>query len=156
MPIIDEDRLARNIARAQAYFDRHGKAFRPHIKTHKIVALARRQIAAGAVGINCQKIAEAEVFADGGIGDILITYNIMGPEKLGRLRALHERVQTLTMTADNAAVVQGLAASFDAARPLRVLVDATPAPGDAASSPRPMRWPLPRRSMPRRGWPSWG
>lgn len=123
MPIIDEDRLALNIARSQAYFDRHGKAFRPHIKTHKIVALALQQIAAGAIGINCQKIAEAEAFADGGIQDILITYDILGPAKLGRLRALNDRVETLTVTADNAVVVAGLAAHFDASRRLRVLVE---------------------------------
>jgi hypothetical protein len=41
MPVIDEDRLAANIRRAQTYFDEHGKAFRPHIKTHKIVAVPR-------------------------------------------------------------------------------------------------------------------
>lgn len=123
MPVIDEDRLARNIQRAQAYFDSHGKAFRPHIKTHKLVAVARQQIAAGAVGINCQKISEAEAFADGGIQDILITYNILGPTKLERLRALNDRLETLTVTADNALVVEGLAARFDALRPLRVLIE---------------------------------
>lgn len=123
MPVIDEARLARNIDRAQAYFDGHGKAFRPHIKTHKLVAVARQQIAAGAAGINCQKISEAEAFADGGIEDILITYNILGPAKLARLRALNDRVAALTVTADNATVVDGLAAAFDAARPLRVLVE---------------------------------
>src|SRR5690554_3874327 len=87
-PIIDENIMARNIARVQTYMDEHGLAFRPHIKTHKIVAVAKAQLAAGAVGINCQKVTEAEIFADAGIGDILITYNIMGPEKIGRLAAL--------------------------------------------------------------------
>ena len=48
MPVIDEDRLAGNIARAQAYLDTHGLAFRPHIKTHKIPAVARAQLDAGA------------------------------------------------------------------------------------------------------------
>ena len=81
MPVIDEDRLAKNIARAQGYLDGHGKAFRPHIKTHKIPAVARAQLAAGAVGINCQKVTEAEAFADAGFEDILITYNILGPAK---------------------------------------------------------------------------
>ena len=63
-PVIDEGRLAANIARVQAYMDAHSLNFRPHIKTHKIPALATAQLAAGAKGINCQKITEAEVFAD--------------------------------------------------------------------------------------------
>lgn len=123
MPVIDEDRLAANIYRAQAYFEEHGKAFRPHIKTHKIIAVAEAQRAAGAVGINCQKVSEAEIFADAGFEDILITYNILGPAKLGRLRGLHERVPRLSVVADSDVTVEGLAAAFNAARPLTVLVE---------------------------------
>lgn len=123
MPVIDEDRLAANIERAQRYVESHGKAFRPHIKTHKIAAVARQQIEAGAVGINCQKISEAEIFADAGFEDILITYNILGTPKLKRLRALQERVARLSVVADSAAVVEGLAATFEAGRPLSVLVE---------------------------------
>jgi D-serine deaminase-like pyridoxal phosphate-dependent protein len=123
MPVIDEDRLAANIARAQAYIDQHGKAFRPHIKTHKIVAVAKAQQEAGAVGINCQKISEATVFADAGFTDILITYNILCTAKLARLRALHEHVPHLSVVADSAVTVDGLAGAFDAARPLTVLVE---------------------------------
>lgn len=123
MPVIDEDRLAANIARAQAYFDRHGKAFRPHIKTHKIAAVARQQARAGAAGINCQKVTEAEVFAEAGFGDILITYNILGAAKLARLKALNGRVAKLAVTADSEATVNGLAAAFEAERPLSVLIE---------------------------------
>ena len=123
MPVIDEVILAQNIARAQTYLDSCGKNFRPHIKTHKIPALAQQQIVAGAKGINCQKITEAEAFADAGIDDILITYDILGAAKLARLKALNDRVPTLTVVADSKAVVDGLAATFDAARPLRVLVE---------------------------------
>lgn len=123
MPVIDEDRLAANIARAQAYLDKHGLAFRPHIKTHKIPAVARAQIDAGAVGINCQKVTEAEAFADTGFEDILITYNILGPAKLARLAALNARVPRLVVIADSAATVAGYAAAFRPERPLRVLVE---------------------------------
>ncbi|WP_134681125.1 alanine racemase [Paracoccus ravus] len=123
MPLIDEDRLARNIARAQEYFDGCGKDFRPHVKTHKIPALALEQLAAGAIGINCQKISEAEVFADAGIDEILITYNILGAARVARLRALHDRIGGLRVTADSATTVDGLASGFDAARPLSVLVE---------------------------------
>jgi D-serine deaminase-like pyridoxal phosphate-dependent protein len=123
MPVIDEDRLAANIARAQAYFESQGKAFRPHVKTHKITAIARQQIAAGAIGLNCQKITEAEVFADEGFDNILITYNILGAVKLARLKALNARVERLSVVADSEATVSGLAAIFDAGRPLTVLVE---------------------------------
>ncbi|HXV30550.1 MAG TPA: D-TA family PLP-dependent enzyme [Sinorhizobium sp.] len=123
MPVIDEERLAANIARVQAYCDAHGKAFRPHIKTHKILAVARQQIAAGAIGINCQKVTEAEVFADAGFDDILITYNILGAAKLSRLKALNARVAKLSVVADSAAAVKGLAETFDAEKPLEVLVE---------------------------------
>jgi D-serine deaminase-like pyridoxal phosphate-dependent protein len=123
MPVIDEDRLAANIERVQAYCDSHGKAFRPHIKTHKITAIARQQIAAGAVGLNCQKVTEAEVFADAGFDDILITYNILGAAKLARLKALNDRVSKLAVVADSEATAAGLAAAFHADRPLKVLVE---------------------------------
>ena len=122
VPLIDEDIVAGNIARVQAYMDKIGVSFRPHIKTHKIPDLARAQLAAGAKGINAQKISEAEVFADAGFDDILITYNIIGTEKLERLEALNSRV-TLTVVADSDYTVDGLARTFNADEPLRVLVE---------------------------------
>jgi D-serine deaminase-like pyridoxal phosphate-dependent protein len=123
MPVIDEDRMARNIARAQTYMNSIGRAFRPHIKTHKLASVAQMQIDHGAVGINCQKVTEAEAFADAGFADILITYNILGATKLARLRALNDRLQVLRVVADSETTVTGLAAAFSAARPLRVLVE---------------------------------
>lgn len=123
MPIIDEAILERNIVRAQKYLDECGKSFRPHIKTHKIPALAAQQIAAGANGINCQKITEAEVFADAGIDDILLTYHIIGSAKLARLKLLNDRIARLTVVADSKMVIDGLAATFDASHPLRVMVE---------------------------------
>ena len=63
VPVVDLDRVEANLARMQAYCDRHGLALRPHIKTHKLPPFARRQIELGAVGITCQKITEALVMA---------------------------------------------------------------------------------------------
>src|SRR5687767_15341410 len=83
--VVDLDRLETNITRLQSYLDQHGIRNRPHIKTHKIPAIAHMQIAAGAVGIACQKIGEAEVMAAAGITDILIPFNIIGEAKLTRL-----------------------------------------------------------------------
>ncbi len=121
--IIDLDRVEANIARAQACADKFGLKMRPHIKTHKLPVFALKQLAAGAVGITCQKIGEAEVMADAGISDIFLPYNIIGPAKLARLLALHRRV-VLSVTTDNATVLAGLAATFtDPARPLTVLVE---------------------------------
>jgi len=122
-PIIDEDRLAANIARCQAYMDEHGLNFRPHIKTHKIPALAAEQVAAGAKGINCQKISEAEVFAAAGFQDILITFNILGTQKLERLAALNDRISDLKVVADSSVTVDGLSEYFALRRPLAVLVE---------------------------------
>jgi D-serine deaminase-like pyridoxal phosphate-dependent protein len=104
---VDLDLVERNIAALQGYCDEHGLAFRPHIKTHKLPELARMQADAGAVGITCQKLGEAEVMADAGFDDILVTYPLVGPHKAGRLAALARRV-TMSVVGDSAAVADGL------------------------------------------------
>lgn len=123
MPVIDEDRLAANIGRVQAYMDQHGRRFRPHIKTHKNASIAWQQLEAGAVGINCQKLSEAEIFANAGFEDILLTYNVLGAAKLQRLKLLNARIPKLSVTVDNVTALSGLAATFQPARPLNVLVE---------------------------------
>jgi D-serine deaminase-like pyridoxal phosphate-dependent protein len=121
--VVDADRLDRNLRRWQEHCDGVGLANRPHIKTHKSVEVARRQLELGAKGITCQKLGEAEVMADGGCTDILVSYNILGESKLARLRALLDRVD-LTVCADDEVLLPGLsAAAAGAPRPLRVLVD---------------------------------
>jgi D-serine deaminase-like pyridoxal phosphate-dependent protein len=121
--VIDMDRVERNIARIQAACDAAGLANRPHIKTHKSPHLARLQIEAGARGITCQKLGEAEIMAEAGIGDILISYNLIGEEKMARLGALQARA-SVTVACDNAVVVQGLPqAAARAGRPLAVVVE---------------------------------
>ncbi|MCP6524980.1 alanine racemase, partial [Klebsiella pneumoniae] len=81
-----------NIEKAQVHADAAGVKLRPHIKTHKLPFFARMQVKAGAVGITCQKLGEAEVMADAGLTDIFLPYNILGLEKLDRLHALHRRI----------------------------------------------------------------
>src|SRR3977135_4695123 len=98
--VIDMDRVERNIARIQAACDAAGVANRPHIKTHKSPILAKMQAAAGARGITCQKLGEAEIMADAGIDDILISYNLLGDEKMTRLGALQAKAN-ITVAADN-------------------------------------------------------
>ena len=121
--VIDLDVVDQNIAKLQSLCDAAGLANRPHIKTHKSPVLARRQIDAGAVGITCQKLGEAEVMAEAGIEDILIATNIIGAARSGRLAALQRRLP-LKICADNPV---SLAAYSDAGRaaerPVRVLVE---------------------------------
>lgn len=123
MPVIDEARLAANIARAQDYLTGHGLTFRPHIKTHKLASVARQQTDAGAIGINCQKVTEARAFAEAGFDDILITYNILGAARLAELRALNDRIARLTVCADSAETIDGYAAAFSEEAPLAVMVE---------------------------------
>ncbi len=121
--VIDLDVVEANIARLQAVCDEKGVANRPHIKTHKSPELARLQIEAGARGITCQKLGEAEIMADGGIDDILISYNILGEQKLGRLGALQRRVRMI-VAADNPVTISGLpSAAAIAGRDLEVVVE---------------------------------
>ena len=123
VPVVDIDRLEANIARLQAYLDQYGIANRPHIKTHKIPEIARMQMQAGAIGITCQKVSEAEVMADAGFTDIFIPYNVLGESKLNRLMALAKRA-TVSVTADSAVVIRGLAsAAQHAGLTLTVLIE---------------------------------
>lgn len=121
--VVNEERALRNISKFQGHCDGQGLKLRPHIKTHKSIRFAKAQVEAGAVGINCQKIGEAEVMAGGGLDDILITFNILGASKRARLRSLADRV-TLRVVADNSVVVSGLSDAFAGPpNPLRVLVE---------------------------------
>ncbi len=123
VPVVDLELLSANISRLQGYLDQHGIANRPHIKTHKIPAIAQMQIDAGAIGITCQKVSEAEVMAQAGFSDIFLPYNILGESKLARLMALAAQV-TLSVTADSAFVARGLSeAAKRAGLRLTVLIE---------------------------------
>ena len=113
--VVDLDGLEDNLDRYQHYFDEHEIGLRPHIKTHKCVAIAHMQMRRGAVGITCQKLGEAEVMVAGGVDqDILIPYNIIGKQKLDRLVALARRTR-LTVAADSEHTVRGLSEAVAAA-----------------------------------------
>jgi D-serine deaminase-like pyridoxal phosphate-dependent protein len=121
--VIDMERVERNIARIQKACEAAGVANRPHIKTHKSPLLAKMQIAGGASGITCQKLGEAEVMAEAGIDDILISYNLIGDEKMARLGAL-QRKANMTVAADNSTVIAGLPkAAETSGRQLPVVVE---------------------------------
>jgi len=122
--IVDEAIVRNNINAMQKHCEAAGLKFRPHIKTHKSVRFAKLQLEAGATGINCQKIGEAQVMVDAGCDDVLITFNIIGSSKLERLKHLQQRTRKLTVTADSLFVIEGLATAFrNAERPLGVLIE---------------------------------
>jgi len=121
--VIDLDIVERNILHVQDICDSAGVANRPHIKTHKSPVLANLQLAAGARGITCQKVGEAEVMADAGITDIIIATNVLGAARSGRLAALQRRVD-VKVCADNAVSVSAYAeAATKAKRMMEVLIE---------------------------------
>src|ERR1700685_3100421 len=121
--VIDMDKVERNIARIQAACEAAGVANRPHIKTHKSPMLAKMQVAAGPRATTCQKLGEAEIRAEAGIEDILISYNLLGDEKMARLGALQTKAN-MTVAADNPVVIAGLPqAAAISGRPLSVVVE---------------------------------
>lgn len=123
VPVIDIGIADRNLKRWQERCGKAGLANRPHIKTHKIAGLARYQMDLGATGVTVQKLGEAEVMADAGIRDMVMTFNVVGRHKLERLADLAKRTD-IAVVADNETVVEGLGwAGQRAGRPIRVLVE---------------------------------
>jgi D-serine deaminase-like pyridoxal phosphate-dependent protein len=112
--VIDLDALERNIRRLAEFARQHHLRLRPHAKTHKSVAIARLQVDAGAVGVCVQKLDEAQALADGGVGDIFISNEIVDPHKLARLAQLAQRVR-LAVAVDSPLGVQRLAEALRAA-----------------------------------------
>jgi D-serine deaminase-like pyridoxal phosphate-dependent protein len=104
---IDMEVVERNIARMQGYCDTHGLDFRPHIKTHKLPLLAHMQVRAGAVGIACQKLGEAEVMAAAGLSDVLVTFPLVGAAKAERLATLAHGTR-IAVVGDSATIARGL------------------------------------------------
>jgi D-serine deaminase-like pyridoxal phosphate-dependent protein len=129
--VLDLARVGANIDRLQAEMDRRGIALRPHAKTHKSVAVARMQLAAGARGITVGTLGEAEVFVGAGIADVFVAYPIWadGP-KAARLRALHEAAPAFRVGVDSVEGAESLAAAVaGSSRPLPVLIEIDPGNG---------------------------
>jgi D-serine deaminase-like pyridoxal phosphate-dependent protein len=121
--LVDLDVMEVNIRRWQVAASAAGVAFRPHIKTHKMPAIAERQLAAGAVGLAVAKVAEAEVFAAAGCRDLVVAYPVVGFSKWTRLAAL-ARTCTITVNVESEVGARGLSDAAVAARSrIRVHVD---------------------------------
>ncbi len=121
--VIDLAALERNIASMAGMAENAGVALRPHAKTHKSVEIARRQIAAGAVGVCCAKLGEAEALSAGGLSNILITSPVVGRPGVERLAALATRSHGLMAAADHPDAVAAIASTGAA---LTLLVDIDP------------------------------
>jgi D-serine deaminase-like pyridoxal phosphate-dependent protein len=109
VPLVDLDRLERNLDRVAAYAGQHGLSLRPHTKTHKSPRIASEQLRRGAVGVTCATVREAEVMSEV-TSDVLVAYPPVGAPKLRRLMALPRQVK-LTVALDSAIAVEQLAAA---------------------------------------------
>jgi D-serine deaminase-like pyridoxal phosphate-dependent protein len=133
--LLDFDALRHNIDTMATFFASRRCRLRPHFKSHKCTHIARMQMEAGAVGMTCAKLGEAEVLADAGIQDILIANEIIGPLKIGRLMALCARAN-LMVSADSAENIRMLSTHAAAAGvTLRVLVEVDIGMGRCGAAP---------------------
>ncbi len=125
--VIDRDALQRNIETMAQFARSKGMALRPHAKTHKSVEIAKLQMAAGAVGVCCAKMGEAEALAEGGVNNILITSPVVTPQAIERLVKLNGKISGLRVVADNPDNVDALASAAQAAgKTLDIVVDIDP------------------------------
>ena len=112
--VIDLDAMERNLARMAGFAAEHRMRLRPHAKMHKSAAIAKLQMAAGAVGVCVQKVSEAEALAGGGVADIFITNEVVSEAKLARVAALAKHIK-LAIAVDSGLGVERLARAVKAA-----------------------------------------
>lgn len=121
--IMDLDTFDKNNALLFASLRERGVRIRPHAKSHKCPEIAKRQIALGAIGICCQKVSEAQAFADAGIQDILIANEVVGEKKIAALVALAKQA-TIAVCVDHVENAKALNAAASAAGvKLNVLIE---------------------------------
>ena len=106
--LLDMDAMESNLGKMAAFFAQSGAKLRPHFKNHKCPALALRQLAAGAIGMTCATVAEAESLVRHGVHSVLIANEIADPIKIGRFIALASQADVMVCV-DNEAVVEAIA-----------------------------------------------
>src|ERR1700693_823106 len=121
--LVDLDIMEANIARIIATCRANGVAWRPHSKVHKTPEIAKKQIAAGAIGITCAKLGEAEVMAAAGIRDILIANQIVGSIKIARLVELVDGADPIVCVDSVENLIELDLAFTNASKPLRVAIE---------------------------------
>ena len=121
--LIDLDKMEANIRKMADYFTSVNADLRPHLKTHKTPIIAHKQIAAGAIGVTCAKLGEAEAVVHAGIRDVLIANQIVGTQKIARLINLAKRSEIM-VAVDNAQNVQAISeAALAKGVTIRILVE---------------------------------
>ncbi|KGR79911.1 D-TA family PLP-dependent enzyme [Ureibacillus manganicus] len=121
--IINRDIMMDNIQFMQSFADKHNVALRPHTKTHKMPALAKLQVEAGAKGITVAKVGEAEVMAENGLNDIFIANQVVGEIKLNRIKKLAETID-ISFGVDNIEQIEVIEKVFsDSDKPAQVLIE---------------------------------
>jgi D-serine deaminase-like pyridoxal phosphate-dependent protein len=113
--ILDLDAFENNLSVLSESLRGKRVRVRPHAKTHKCPEIAKRQLAAGAVGVCCQKVSEAEALVEGGIEDILISNEVLGAPKIARLAELcrHARIGVCVDNAENLRQIENSGAKLD-------------------------------------------
>jgi len=119
--LLDTDAMERNLHKMADYFATTSAKLRPHTKTHKTPALAHMQIAAGAAGICCGNLDEAEVMIDAGIRDVLVTREIVSPSQIARVAELSKQSELIVIVDDTAIVEQYAEAALAANTEIRML-----------------------------------
>lgn len=133
--VVELDALERNIQKIAGTCRRHGVSWRPHVKGQKVPAIAHKALAAGAIGVTCAKVSEAEVMAAAGIPDILIANQVVGPAKLLRLAELC-RGSAVTVAIDHPVHVAALEeAASDAGVQIGVVIEVDIGIGRAGVAP---------------------
>jgi D-serine deaminase-like pyridoxal phosphate-dependent protein len=135
--LVDLDVMEANIARIVATCRAHGVAWRPHSKAHKTPEIAQMQIAAGAIGVTCAKLGEAEVMAAAGIRDILIANQIVGPIKIARLVHLADHADPIVCVDSVENLIELDVAFTNASKPLRVAIEVNIGMNRAGVAPGP-------------------
>src|SRR5207253_9870793 len=149
--LVDLDVMEANIARIVATCRAHGVAWRPHSKAHKTPEIAHMQIAAGATGVTCAKLGEAEVMAATGIRDILIANQIVGPIKIARLVQLADYADPIVCVDSVENLIELDAAFTNASKPLRVAIEVNIGMNRAGIAPGPPVVALAREITSRQG-----
>ncbi len=121
--VVDLDAFERNLDRMAAMVAQAGVRLRPHAKMHKSPWVALQQIERGAVGVCCQKVSEAEIMVAGGIGDVLVSNQVVGAEKLKRLAQLNNDAKVAVCIDDAAAVAEISDAAAEAGVRITTLVE---------------------------------
>ena len=121
--VVDLDAMEENISRIARTCREHGVAWRPHTKGQKTPEIVRKEIEAGAIGVTCAKLGEAEIMADAGIREILIANQIVGPAKIARLIALLDKANVVVAVDSHQNLAELAAAAAHSGKTLRVVIE---------------------------------